>query len=290
MNWKLLAITVGLTVPLLAEGDDDLGLPQLDEPVPDPVPPAGYFVHDGQTYAIIEGAAVPLDREVTMRITPRNFIGFNGRPMRIPAGHMLMADGTLRRVTPPAAPAPAPVPGATAAVVPTATTPPIAIAPAVSAVRPEPPSAAVTGIAPVPATPPTTPPSAPIAASSITSVTVSPAAGPGANVTEHPITAPATLPPPQPSFSVPYRPDRTGPYVDGERPMDRTRPDGSPVQLDPTRMRDDQRRADVTRPVSSFIPVGDRTRPGRDDYRYRDRTMQGPDDERPPDPTRRPPR
>jgi hypothetical protein len=268
----------------MAQGDDDLGLPQLDAPVPDPTPASGYFTRDGVVYALIGEKAVPLEGEVTMRVTPGKIIGFDGRQVRVPAGMMYMTNGSFA----PLSAAQAAAQAAATPVVPTslndtsAQTPSPAIV-AVSqnsqpVVQPVVPTVGVTsrGL------------SQPVT-NLIYPAEVNPPAGPATQVTAQPQTSPATIPPPQPAFAAPFRPDRTGPRMDVERPVDRTRPESVPnTRTDVTRVgRDEQRPMDRTRPGTDDHKYRDRTMPGPDDLKPRDRTVQGPDDERPPDPTRR---
>jgi hypothetical protein len=270
----------------MAQGDDDLGLPQLDAPVPDPTPPSGYFMHDGTVYALIGEKAVPLEKEVMMRVTPGKIIGFDGRQVRVPAGMMYMANGSFA----PLSVAQAAAQAAATPVVPTSLN-------ATSAGAQTP----VTGAVAVnqtsqPVLQPVVPTVGVTAGGLSQPVTnllypaeVNPPAGPATQVTAQPHTSPATIPPPQPAFAAPFRPDRTGPRMDVERPVDRTRPESVPnTRTDVTRVgRDDQRPMDRTRPGTDDHKYRDRTMPGSDDIKPRDRTVLGPDDERPPDPTRR---
>jgi hypothetical protein len=263
----------------MAQGDDDLGLPQLDAPLPDPTPPSGYFTRDGVVYALIGDRAVPLDREVTMRITPGKIIGFDGRPLRLPSGMMYLANGNFAPLPVPPTPAPpavvAPAPQTALQTVPEPT---VAVNPSTQPVaQPVVPNVSTTarGVS-QPANTPLYP------------VEANPPASPATQITAQPHNSPATIPPPQPAFAAPFRPDRTGPRADVERPIDRTRPESVPnSRSDVTRLRDDQRPPDRTRPGTDDNRYRDRTMPGPDDYRPRDRTLLGPDDERPPDPTRR---
>lgn len=262
----------------MAQGDDNLGLPQLDAPLPDPTPASGYFKRDGVVYALIADRAVPLEHEVTMRVTPGKIIGFDGRQVRVPPGMMYMADGSF-----------APLPVAQTATVPTANSPASATA-----------AATQTAIAVNQASQPVAQPVVPMvsqtgggisqpATNLSYPVEPNPPASPATQITAVPHTSPATVPPPQPAFAAPFRPDRTGPRMDVERPVERTRPESVPnSRTDVTRLgTDDQRPPDRTRPGADDRRFRDRTMPGNDDVKPRDRTIQGPDDERPPDPTRR---
>jgi hypothetical protein len=273
----------------MAQGDDNLGLPQLDAPVPDATPPSGYFTRDGVVYALIGDRAVPVDREVTMRVTPAKIFGFDGRQVRIPSGMMYMANGTLVPLSAAQAAAQQQAATATQPLVPTGTTATVG-APAQT---PSPEAVAVAQNSQ-----PVAQPVVPMIGQTRGGLSVpapnlaypvetNPPASPATQITAQPHTSPATVPPPQPAFAAPFRPDRTGPRMDVERPVDRTRPESVPTSRDVTRVRDDQRPPDRTRPGTDDNRYRDRTMPGPDDVRPRDRTIQGPDDERPPDPTRR---
>jgi hypothetical protein len=119
----------------------------------DPSPPAGivlpelpaaqegYFVLDGAAYAVRDGKAIRLTREVSLRITPDGIFGFDGTPVTLPVGHMLANDGRHVRIPAGVTPkGPVPIePGATdPAVTPPASTPvkPDAVAPPVENRRP----------------------------------------------------------------------------------------------------------------------------------------------------------
>jgi hypothetical protein len=252
------------TVFAVQAQDDDLGLPQVQVPPPELPAAAGYFLHDGVVYALIGDQAVPVDKELNLRITPRAVVGFDGHRISLPAGQMLLAEGGYAPVAPPTPPpiVLAPTPPATVSVPATATT-----------------TATVQTVSPASTPAPATQPA----------VTIVPVT-PDAITAESPI-SPSTVPPPQPPFASAYRPDRTGPRTDYERPIDRTRPESVPNRRDdPTKLRDDQRPPDATRQGTDRSKYRDRTNQGVDDYKRRDRTNQGPDDERPPDPTRRPTR
>ena len=263
----------------LAQGNDDLGLPQLNVPLAEPeaMEASGYFMHDGVVYALVGERAVPVDQEVTLRVTPRKIIGFDGRQLRMPVGMMYMADGTT---------APLPVPQESVEPKPVvatgAATSSTAIATKVEE-RDVAPSVGTTsqGVSlPVRPLRPTDPlPPGPILVT------------PSTQVTAQSPTSSATVPPPQPWFASRVRPDRTGPLADGERPIDRTRPESVPNgRYDATRIADNMRVHDRTRQGTDDSKFRDRTNQGPDDYKRRDRTSQGPDDERRPDPTRRPDR
>ena len=273
----------------MAEGDDDLGLPQLDAPVPDPTPASGYFMQNGAVYALVGDKAVPLESEVKMRVTPGKIIGFDGRQVRVPSGMMYMANGTFAPLS-----AAVQIPAA-----PTVETSPIATgAPGSSIAAAQPPLTGAVAVSQ--ASQPVAQPVVPmvgLTAGGLSQpapnlqypVETNPPASPATQLTAQPHTSPATVPPPQPAFAAPFRPDRTGPRMDVERAVDRTRPESVPAaRPDLTRLgRDDQRPPDRTRPGTDDNRWRDRTLPGTDDVKPRDRTVQGPDDERPPDPTRR---
>jgi hypothetical protein len=181
-----------------------------------------------------------------MRVTPGKIIGFDGRQVRVPAGMMYMTNGSFA----PLSAAQAAAQAAATPVVPaslndtSAQTPSPAIV-AVSqnsqpVVQPVVPTVGVTsrGL------------SQPVT-NLIYPAEVNPPAGPATQVTAQPQTSPATIPPPQPAFAAPFRPDRTGPRMDVERPVDRTRPESVPnTRTDVTRVgRDEQRPMDRTRPA-----------------------------------------
>ena len=255
------------TVLAVQAQEDDLGLPQVQVPPPEQPAAAGYFLHDGVVYALIGDQALPVDKELTLRITPSGVIGFDGQQIPLPAGQLLLAEGGYAPV--PSA-APAPIVLSTTAPVPPSAASTSATAPA---------STTVISTTVFPATAP-----APARA-----ITIEPPT-PDAVTAESPI-SPSTVPPPQPPFASISRPDRTGPRTDYERPVDRTRPESVPFRKDdPTKLRDEQRPPDATRQGTDRVKYRDRTNQGVDDYKRRDRTNQGPDDERPPDPTRRPAR
>jgi len=244
--------------------EDDLGLPQVQVPPPESPAAAGYFLHDGVVYALVGDQAVPVDKELTFRITPNAAIGFDGRQIQLPAGKLLLAEGGY-----------APVPTAAPAPIVLATSAPAALP--TSAPVPAPAMVTSTTVIPTPAPAPAR------------AITIEPPT-PDAVTAESPI-SPSTVPPPQPPFASISRPDRTGPRTDYERPVDRTRPESVPFRKDdPTKMRDEQRPPDATRQGTDRVKYRDRTNQGVDDYKRRDRTNQGPDDERPPDPTRQPAR
>jgi hypothetical protein len=247
------------TVFAVQAQEDDLGLPQVQVPPPELPAAAGYFLHDGVVYALIGDQAVPVDKELTLRITPRAVVGFDGHRIPLPAGQMLLAEGGY-------APVQAPTP------------PPIVLTPA----PPAPVSVPATATAPIQ----TVSPASTSAPATQPTETIGPVT-PDAITAESPI-SPATVPPPQPPFASAYRPDRTGPRTDYERPIDRTRPESVPYRRDdPTKARDEQRPPDATRQGTDRSKYRDRTNQGVDDYKRRDRTNQGTDDERPPDATRR---
>lgn len=286
MKWTCAAL-VALSGFAWAQGDDDLGLPQIDlgaqlnVPPPAPESPAGFFKHDGVLYGLIDNRAVPLEREFSMRITPRKIIGFNGRAVQLPPGMMFTLNGQI--VPLPVAPE---QPAATASNGPATNATTTVTANSSTEGAPT----LVVGVPGRPLIPNvgTTAAGVSVAEPGLGYlVEPNPPASPATQITAQPHMAPATVPPPQPAFASPSRPDRTGPRTDVERPVDRTRPESVPDRRDdPTRVSADQQPMDRTRP-SGDRRFWDRTYAGPDDYRFRDRTMPGPDDERPPDPTRR---
>jgi hypothetical protein len=262
----------------LAQGNDDLGLPQLNAPLAEaePMAASGYFMQDGVVYAVVGEKAVPVDEEVTLRVTPRKIIGFDGRQMRMPVGMMYMADGTT---------APLPVPQETVDPKPVVAPTPANTSASIATRVEERDVAPNVGTSSQGVSIPTRPlrPTDPLPPGPILL--------PSTQVTARSSLSSATIPPAQPWFASPVRPDRTGPLADGERPIDRTRPESTAVgRVDATRSTDHARAQDRTKQGPDVAKYRDRTNQGPDDYKRRDRTSQGPDDERAPDPTRRPDR
>ncbi len=57
--------------------------------------PSGFIFLNGNVYVVSGGRATPLTREMSFRVTPLGFVGFNGAPQNIPSGSMLSMDGQL---------------------------------------------------------------------------------------------------------------------------------------------------------------------------------------------------
>lgn len=55
----------------------------------------GYYITGGHVYRIENGRATRVMEPQTMRISPNGIIGFDGRPLTIPDGQMMSADGRL---------------------------------------------------------------------------------------------------------------------------------------------------------------------------------------------------
>lgn len=63
--------------------------------LPTQAAPEGFVMVAGKVYAVRQGVATPLDREITLRVTPNGIIGFDQRPRSITSNAMMTLDGTI---------------------------------------------------------------------------------------------------------------------------------------------------------------------------------------------------
>jgi hypothetical protein len=106
--------------------DGQIVVPGLTEPAVTAIPD-GYYLHGGVMYVLHDGRAIPLEKEISLRITPSGFVGFDDKPLNLPAGHMLTLDGRYFAL-PGATTTPATAtgtPGSPTAAAPAATTQPV---------------------------------------------------------------------------------------------------------------------------------------------------------------------
>jgi hypothetical protein len=57
--------------------------------------PDGFVMINGKVHVVHQGQAVPLDREMTLRVTPTGITGFDQRPRNLTGENMLTMDGRV---------------------------------------------------------------------------------------------------------------------------------------------------------------------------------------------------
>jgi len=56
---------------------------------------SGFIVANDQTYLVQNGRTTPVTTQYMLRVSPAGIIGFDGRHVALPSGHMLSADGKI---------------------------------------------------------------------------------------------------------------------------------------------------------------------------------------------------
>jgi hypothetical protein len=58
-------------------------------------PPEGFVMINGKVHIVQQGQAIPLDRELTLRVTPGGIMGFDQLPRTLTTDNMLTMDGRV---------------------------------------------------------------------------------------------------------------------------------------------------------------------------------------------------